>query len=139
MGVSFRHLEECENRYHLIFPDDYKEYMRFSSGMDILGGRIGLWRVPENEDKESISDWKSIHKMNRPAVLRQRELFDAQARNALNNRYLVQKILLNWTTEEYREMLKAEPDFRNALTCIGDGKSTLALGVMGEMNSALND
>ena len=100
-----------------------------------------FWNLPEYRELEQelereTTDSEKVMSLTQ----RQRELFDAHA-HELNNKVLTEDILQKYEIKDYREMLesKENPDFKSALSYIGDGKSNQALGVLGEMNSMASD
>lgn len=108
-----------------------------------------LWNLPEYRQLETEMNTALKNRrrsVNRNAdvidrILRkQREWFSEKA-NVLNNRFLVTEILHKWEGKDYQNLLnkKGNEDFKSAKTYIGDGTSTQALGVFGEMNSMVND
>ena len=101
--------------------------------------RTVLWDTPAYLALEQrLSENRRNAAAVEECIRMQWELFENEAWQ-LNNRVLTQEILQRWTAQDYAKMLRSYPDFQGAVSYIGDGTSNQALGVMGELNSMIND
>ncbi len=103
--------------------------------------REHLWNTPEYKALETAGGRLCGNKEKQNEIIeKQRKLFSEKA-YLLNNRYLVEEVLQQWTADDFLNML-GQPwnkDFRSVKTYIGNGTSNQALGVLGELNSMVND
>lgn len=117
----------------------------FSTAACDLFGKVLLDKMREFWGMDTYKAWEEkLRKTRRGSqqeafyIEEQHRLFEQYA-NRYNNRVLVREIFQKYTAQDYIKMLEKHADFRGALSYLGDGKNNQALGVLGEMNSMVND
>ena len=73
-GMSRRQIEAFAAAHHVVFPEDYVEFMSLTGGADILHGRIVIWALPDESGHltgpgaAAPADAQSVLYMNRPEI-----------------------------------------------------------------------
>ncbi|MCC8045537.1 MAG: type IV secretion system DNA-binding domain-containing protein [Clostridiales bacterium] len=102
-----------------------------------------FWGMPEyhalEEEMDALMRTQGDHSEEIERIIRrQRAIFDREA-PSYNNRVLIRDIIRRYTVKDILNVIRSWPDFASAESYIGNGTSNQALGVLGELNSMIND